>query len=42
MGRDGRILIVDDRASSYERIAGVLSTEHDVKSGRRRRKRSFA
>src|SRR3954453_18220345 len=30
MGRDGRILIVDDRASSYERIAGVLADEHSV------------
>jgi len=29
-GRDGRILIVDDRRSSYERIAATLSTEHTV------------
>jgi two-component system, cell cycle response regulator len=29
-GRGGRILIVDDRASSYERIAGTLETEHHV------------
>ena len=27
-GRDGRILIVDDRASSYEHIAAMLSGEH--------------
>jgi two-component system cell cycle response regulator len=30
MGRNGRILIVDDRANSYERIAGVLDAEHAV------------
>jgi len=29
-GRGGRVLIVDDRAASYERIAAVLSTEHEV------------
>jgi len=29
-GRGGRILIVDDRPASYERIAAVLSTEHEV------------
>ncbi len=29
-GRGGRILIVDDRASSYERIAEILGTEHTV------------
>jgi diguanylate cyclase (GGDEF)-like protein len=29
-GRNGRILIVDDRASSYERIAGMLQAEHAV------------
>jgi two-component system cell cycle response regulator len=29
-GRDGRILIVDDRASSYERMAATLQTEHQV------------
>ena len=29
-GRAGRILIVDDRPSSYERIAATLSTEHTV------------
>jgi two-component system cell cycle response regulator len=29
-GREGRILVVDDRAASYERITGVLSTEHTV------------
>jgi two-component system cell cycle response regulator len=28
VGRDGRILIVDDRASSYERIAAILAGEH--------------
>jgi two-component system cell cycle response regulator len=27
-GRSGRILIIDDRASSYERIAGMLAAEH--------------
>jgi two-component system cell cycle response regulator len=27
-GRDGRILIVDDRASSYEHIAAMLAGEH--------------
>jgi two-component system cell cycle response regulator len=30
VGRNGRILIVDDRASSYERIAGMLEAEHNV------------
>jgi two-component system cell cycle response regulator len=29
-GRQGRILIVDDRKSSYERIVTTLSTEHTV------------
>jgi two-component system, cell cycle response regulator len=29
-GRGGRILIVDDRASSYERIVATLSAEHHV------------
>jgi two-component system, cell cycle response regulator len=29
-GRDGRVLVVDDRASSHERIAEVLASEHDV------------
>ncbi len=29
-GRDGRILIVDDRPASYERIAATLSKEHAV------------
>ncbi len=29
-GRQGRILIVDDRASSYERIVKMLSGEHTV------------
>jgi two-component system cell cycle response regulator len=29
-GKGGRILLVDDRASSYERLAAVLSTEHTV------------
>ena len=29
-GRQGRILIVDDRKSSYERIAMTLATEHTV------------
>jgi two-component system cell cycle response regulator len=29
-GRSGRILLVDDRPSSYERLAPVLSTEHTV------------
>src|SRR6201998_2190367 len=29
-GRGGRVLIVDDRASSHERIATVLAGEHDV------------
>jgi two-component system, cell cycle response regulator len=27
-GRDGRILIVDDRASSYEAVAAMLAAEH--------------
>ncbi|HEY1416481.1 MAG TPA: response regulator, partial [Myxococcaceae bacterium] len=27
-GREGKVLIVDDRPASYERIAGVLSAEH--------------
>jgi two-component system cell cycle response regulator len=29
-GRGGRILLVDDRPSSFERLAPVLSTEHSV------------
>jgi two-component system cell cycle response regulator len=29
-GQQGRVLIVDDRLSSYERMAGVLSTQHTV------------
>ena len=29
-GRNGKILIVDDRVSSYERIAAVLANEHTV------------
>jgi two-component system cell cycle response regulator len=29
-GRNGRVLIVDDRRSSYERIAAALSAEHNV------------
>jgi len=29
-GRGGRILIVDDRASSHERLAGMLTAEHAV------------
>jgi len=29
-GRNGNILIVDDRATSYERIAATLSAEHTV------------
>ena len=29
-GRHGRILVVDDRKSSYERVAATLSTEHTV------------
>src|SRR6266478_6640339 len=29
-GRGGRILLVDDRPSSYERLAPVLATEHTV------------
>jgi two-component system, cell cycle response regulator len=29
-GRNGKILIVDDRRSSYERIAAALSAEHTV------------
>jgi two-component system, cell cycle response regulator len=29
-GRDGRILIVDDRVSSYERIAAMLAGEHSA------------
>ncbi len=29
-GRGGRVLIVDDRASSYERMVATLSTEHTV------------
>ncbi len=30
IGRDGHILIVDDRATSYERIVATLATEHSV------------
>jgi len=29
-GRAGRVLVVDDRASSYERVVATLSTEHTV------------
>jgi two-component system, cell cycle response regulator len=29
-GRQGRVLVVDDRQSSYERITSVLATEHAV------------
>lgn len=29
-GRNGRILVVDDRQASYERLARVLTTEHEV------------
>ena len=29
-GRQGRVLIVDDRPASYERIAAMLAKEHDV------------
>lgn len=29
-GRNGRVLIVDDRAGSYERIVATLSAEHAV------------
>jgi len=29
-GRGGRVLLVDDRAASYERIAGILTAEHTV------------
>ena len=29
-GRGGRILLVDDRKSSYERVAAMLATEHTV------------
>ncbi|MGA2895331.1 MAG: PleD family two-component system response regulator [Xanthobacteraceae bacterium] len=29
-GRNGRVLIVDDRPSSYERVAEMLSKEHEV------------
>src|SRR6266540_5029660 len=29
-GRNGRVLIVDDRRSSYERLAGILTAEHAV------------
>ena len=28
--RDGRILVIDDRASSYERVVDVLSKDHSV------------
>ena len=30
VGRGGRVLIVDDRASSYERVSAMLATEHTV------------
>ena len=30
-GRKGRILLVDDRRSTYERMLGMLQTSHDVK-----------
>src|SRR5437762_10086192 len=29
-GKNGRILLVDDRPSSYERLAPLLATEHSV------------
>src|SRR5918994_5051091 len=29
-GRDGRVLIVDDRRSSYDRLAGQIAAEHTV------------
>jgi two-component system cell cycle response regulator len=29
-GRDGRVLIVDDRRASYERLASTLAAEHSV------------
>jgi two-component system cell cycle response regulator len=29
-GRNGRVLLVDDRQSSYERIASALTAEHEV------------
>ena len=29
-GKAGRVLVVDDRRSSYERIVGMLSDEHVV------------
>ncbi|HWX84486.1 MAG TPA: PleD family two-component system response regulator [Xanthobacteraceae bacterium] len=29
-GRGGRVLIVDDRASSYERVSAMLAKEHEV------------
>jgi two-component system, cell cycle response regulator len=29
-GRGGRVLIVDDRSASYERLAAVLANEHEV------------
>jgi two-component system cell cycle response regulator len=29
-GRGGRVLLVDDRKSSYERVAAMLATEHTV------------
>jgi two-component system cell cycle response regulator len=29
-GKSGRVLIIDDRASSYERLAHILSAEHEV------------
>jgi len=29
-GRDGRVLVVDDRPASYERLASMLSAEHAV------------
>jgi two-component system cell cycle response regulator len=30
LGRNGRILVVDDRASSYERLAAALVGEHAI------------
>jgi two-component system cell cycle response regulator len=29
-GRNGRVLIIDDRPASYERIAAMLAKEHEV------------
>src|SRR5262249_17283515 len=30
LGRQGRILVIDDRQVSYERVSTVLATEHSV------------